>query len=311
LVDPKKVELTNYSKLERHFLATLPGEEEAIITDYQKVVYTLRSLTQLMYLRYDLMKKANVRNIKEYNAKFINRQLNPENQHIYMPYIVLVIDEFADLIMTAGREVEEPIARLAQLARAVGIHLIIATQRPSINIITGSIKANIPARIAFKVTSMIDSRTIIDQPGANHLIGRGDMLITEAADLVRIQCAFIDTPEIEKITTFIGAQKGYPTAYLLPEVKNESSGDVKDEDIDINKRDEIFEEAAKLVVEHQQGSTSLIQRKFAIGYNRAGRIIDQLEAAGIVGPFEGSKARRVLFTDLHSLEQYLTTLEKP
>jgi S-DNA-T family DNA segregation ATPase FtsK/SpoIIIE len=307
LVDPKKVELTLYSKLERHFLAKLPDSEEAIITDTQKVINTLNSLTIEMDRRYELLKVAQVRNIKEYNERFVARKLNPMNGHRYLPYIIVVIDEFADLIMTAGREVEVPIARLAQLARAIGIHLIIATQRPTTNIITGTIKANFPARIAFRVTSMIDSRTILDSPGANQLVGRGDMLFAPGSDMIRIQCAFIDIPEIEKITDFIGSQQGYASAMLLPEYVGENNKGENTE-VDLGKRDDLFEEAARLVVLHQQGSTSLIQRKFSIGYNRAGRLMDQLEAAGIVGPFEGSKARTVLFVDEVSLEQYLSTL---
>ena len=308
LVDPKKVELNLYEKLERHFLAKLPDAEEAIITDNQKVVHTLSSLNVEMDSRYELLKKAQVRTIKEYNVKFIARRLNPQNGHGYMPYLVLVIDEFADLIMTAGKEVELPIARMAQLARAVGIHLIVATQRPSTNIITGVIKANFPTRIAFKVASMIDSRTILDSPGANQLIGRGDMLITQGSDLIRLQCAFLDTPEVEKIADYIGNQRGYPTAHLLPEYEGaEISEEVSD--VDLSKRDELFEDAARIVVMSQQGSTSLIQRKLSIGYNRAGRIIDQLEAAGIVGPFEGSKARQVLYPDEYSLERYLNALQ--
>ncbi|PID89624.1 MAG: cell division protein FtsK [Bacteroidia bacterium] len=306
LIDPKKVELTLYEKIERHFLAKLPDSEEAIITDNQKVIHTLASLNTEMDARYGLLKNAMVRNIKEYNAKFISRRLNPEKGHRYLPYIVVVIDEFADLIMTAGKEVEMPIARLAQLARAIGIHLIVATQRPSTNIITGVIKANFPSRIAFKVAAMQDSRTILDSPGANQLIGRGDMLITQGSDLIRLQCAFIDTPEIDKITDFIGSQQGYSSAMLLPEY--ESGEGENASDVDLEKRDELFEEAARLVVAHQQGSTSLIQRKMSIGYNRAGRIIDQLEAAGVVGPFEGSKARAVLYHDEMSLEQYLNSL---
>ncbi len=302
-IDPKKVELTLYNKIERHFLAKLPDVEEPIITDTQKVINTLNSLTVEMDHRYDLMKKAHVRNIKEYNEKFVNRRLNPEKGHRYLPYIVMVIDEFADLIMTAGREIEAPLARIAQIARAIGIHLVIATQRPTTNIITGVIKANFPARIAFRVTSMIDSRTILDSPGANQLIGRGDMLISEGGDLTRIQCAFIDTSEIDKITEYIGSQKGYPTAFLLPEFTKEETGESGD--LDTQQRDTFFEEAARLVVIHQQGSTSLIQRKLSIGYNRAGRIIDQLESAGIVGPFEGSKARKVLFSDEYALERFL------
>ncbi|HAB50566.1 MAG TPA: cell division protein FtsK [Ignavibacteriales bacterium] len=303
MIDPKKVELTLYAKIERHFLAKLPDSEESIITDTQKVVYTLNSLCLEMDQRYDLLKLASVRNIKEYNAKFIARRLNPELGHRYLPYIVVIVDEFADLIMTAGREIESPLTRLAQLARAIGIHLVIATQRPSTNIITGTIKANFPARLAFRVSSMIDSRTILDSPGANQLIGRGDMLITSGSDLVRLQCAFIDTPELDKIVDFIGNQRGYPTAFHLPEFTPEGADEIND--VDLSKRDTLFDDAARLVVRHQQGSTSLIQRKFSIGYNRAGRIIDQLEAANIVGPFEGSKARQVLFADEFSLEQYL------
>jgi len=306
LVDPKKVELTLYEKIERHFLAKLPDAEEAIITDTKKVIHTLSSLNIEMDSRYELLKDAQVRNIKEYNTKFIARKLNPERGHRYLPYIVVIIDEFADLIMTAGKEVELPIARIAQLARAVGIHLIVATQRPSTNIITGVIKANFPARLAFKVASMIDSRTILDSPGANQLIGRGDMLITQGSDLIRLQCAFIDTPELDKITSFIGNQRGYPSAMLLPQYEDE---DFKDgEDFDMTKRDDLFDDAARLVVMTQQGSTSLIQRKMSIGYNRAGRIIDQLEAAGIVGPFEGSKARQVLFRDIIELDHFLGSL---
>lgn len=307
LIDPKKVELTLYSRIEKHYLAKIPDSDEAIITDTQKVINTLNSLTIEMDQRYDLLKKAQVRNIKEYNRKFIKRGLNPENGHRYMPYIVVVTDEFADLIMTAGREVETPLARLAQLARAIGIHLVIATQRPTTNIITGVIKANFPARIAFRVTSMIDSRTILDQPGANQLIGRGDLLFAPGSDLIRLQCAFIDIPELEKITKFIGEQRAYPTAYYLPEYVDSNSSDGLE--VDLSKRDNLFNDAARLVVSHQQGSTSLIQRKFSIGYNRAGRIVDQLEAAGIVGPFEGSKARQVLFPDEYSLEQFLNSLD--
>ncbi len=307
LIDPKKVELSVYSKIEKHFLAKLPDDsEEAIITDTQKVITTLHSLTVEMDNRYSLLKQARVRNITEYNQKFIARKLNPENGHRYMPFIIVVIDEFADLIMTAGKEVESPIARLAQLARAIGIHLIIATQRPTTNIITGVIKANFPARIAFKVTSMIDSRTILDSPGANQLIGRGDMLITSGNDLVRVQCAFVDISEIEALTDFIGTQQGYPSAMVLPEYKSDDDEDKGE--IDLSKRDGLFEEAARLVVVHQQGSTSLIQRKFSIGYNRAGRIVDQLEAAQIVGPFEGSKARKVLIPDEYTLEQHINSL---
>jgi len=308
LVDPKKVEFNIYSSIERHFLAKLPDGEEAIITDVTKVVQTLNSLTKEMDMRYDLLKKARIRNIKEYNDKFINRRLNPEKGHHYLPYIVVIIDEFGDLIMTAGKEVELPIARIAQLARAVGIHMIIATQRPSTNIITGTIKANFPARLAFRVASMIDSRTILDSPGANQLIGRGDMLFLQGSDLTRVQCAFVDTPEVEKVADFIGAQQGYPTAFFLPEYEGEGMGDIKG-GIDLSNRDPMFEEAAELVVVHQQGSTSLIQRKFAIGYNRAGRIMDQLEAAGIVGPAEGSKARQVLIQDITQLQMIFDSLK--
>jgi S-DNA-T family DNA segregation ATPase FtsK/SpoIIIE len=307
MVDPKKVELTLYEKIERHYLAKLPDSDEAIITDNQKVVNTLASLNIEMDNRYNLLKNAQVRNIKEYNEKFISRRLNPEHGHKFMPYIILIIDEFADLIMTAGKEVEMPIARLAQLSRAVGIHLIVATQRPSTNIITGVIKANFPTRLAFKVASMVDSRTILDSPGANQLIGRGDMLITQGSDLIRLQCAFIDTPEIDRITDFIGSQQGYPMAHILPDyVVEGGANDI--ESVDMSKRDDLFDDAARLVVVHQQGSTSLIQRKMSIGYNRAGRIMDQLEAAGIVGPFEGSKSRSVMYMDEYSLEQYLNSL---
>ncbi len=304
LVDPKKVELTLFNKIERHFLAKLPGDSDAIITDTKKVVATLNSLCIEMDERYELLKEAQVRNIKEYNAKFISRRLNPENGHRYLPYIVLVVDEFADLIMTAGREVETPIARLAQLARAIGIHLIIATQRPSVNIITGTIKANFPARIAFRVTSKIDSRTILDSGGADQLIGRGDMLLSTGNDLIRIQCAFVDTPEVERICDFIGNQRGYPDALLLPEVPTEDGGELEVDDGD---RDSMFEEAARLVVQTQQGSTSLIQRKLKLGYNRAGRIVDQLEAAGILGGFEGSKARRVMIPNEAALHAHLNS----
>ena len=305
LVDPKKVELTLYNKIERHFLAKLPDSEESIITDTTKVVNTVNSLCIEMDNRYDLLKKAQVRNIKEYNHKFVNRELNPDNGHRYLPYIVLVIDEFADLIMTAGKEIETPIARLAQLARAIGIHLIVATQRPTTNIITGTIKANFPARIAFRVTSVIDSRTIMDAAGANQLIGRGDMLISDGNEMTRLQCAFIDTPEVEKLTEFIGNQQGYPIAFELPEFVGEEAKAIGS--IDLNDRDSLFREAASVIVMHQQGSASLLQRKLKLGYNRAGRIIDQLEAAGIIGPFEGSKARQVLIPDEHSLEQLLST----
>ncbi|CAA0181001.1 DNA translocase FtsK [Tenacibaculum maritimum] len=303
LVDPKKVELTLFNKIERHYLAKLPDTDDAIITDTTKVVNTLNSLCIEMDNRYDLLKTAMVRNLKEYNTKFKARKLNPDNGHQFLPYIVLVIDEFADLIMTAGKEVETPIARLAQLARAIGIHLIVATQRPSVNVITGIIKANFPARIAFRVTSKIDSRTILDAPGADQLIGRGDMLYSGGNDITRIQCAFVDTPEIEKITDFIGSQRAYPEAYLLPEYVGEEGG--TNLDIDISDRDKLFKEAAEIIVTAQQGSASLLQRKLKLGYNRAGRLIDQLEAAGIVGPFEGSKARQVLIPDFVALEQLL------
>ena len=303
LVDPKKVELTLFNKIERHYLAKLPNTEDAIITDNTKVIHTLNSLCIEMDDRYNLLKDAMVRNIKEYNDKFKQRKLNPLDGHKFLPYIILVVDEFADLIMTAGKEVETPIARLAQLARAIGIHLIIATQRPSVNVITGIIKANFPARIAFRVTSKIDSRTILDAQGADQLIGRGDLLYTNGNDLVRVQCAFVDTPEVEKITEFIGNQKAYPDAYQLPEYIGEESG--TNLDIDISERDSMFREAAEVIITAQQGSASLLQRKLKLGYNRAGRLIDQLEAAGIVGPFEGSKARSVNFTDLHSLNEFL------
>lgn len=304
LVDPKKVEFSIYSVIEHHFLAKLPDEGEPIITDVTKVVQTLNSICVEMDTRYDLLKAAHVRNIKEYNEKFIKRQLNPEKGHRYLPYIVVVVDEFADLIMTAGKEVETPIARIAQLARAVGIHMIIATQRPSTNVITGIIKANFPARIAFKVASMIDSRTILDSPGANQLIGRGDMLISVNSEMVRVQCAFVDTPEVDAITHFIARQQSYPSAFALPEYIPESEGGGLS-DVDLSQRDPLFDEAARLVVSSQQGSTSSIQRRFSIGYNRAGRIMDQLEAAGIVGPFEGSKARQVLVQDEAALNRML------
>ena len=303
LVDPKKVELTLFNKIERHYLAKLPDVEEAIITDTTKVVHTLNSLCIEMDNRYDLLKTAMVRNIKEYNTKFKARKLNPNDGHQFLPYIILVIDEFADLIMTAGKEVETPIARLAQLARAIGIHLIVATQRPSVNVITGIIKANFPARIAFRVTSKIDSRTILDAGGADQLIGRGDLLYTAGNEINRIQCAFVDTPEVEKITDFIGSQKAYAEAYLLPEYVDDESGTSMD--IDIEDRDKLFREAAEIIVTAQQGSASLLQRKLKLGYNRAGRLIDQLEAAGIVGGFEGSKARQVLVQDFVALDQLL------
>ena len=303
LVDPKKVELTLYNKIERHYLAKLPDSEESIITDNKKVINTLNSLCIEMDNRYNMLKNASCRNIVEYNRKFKDRKLNPNDGHQFLPYIVLVVDEFADLIMTAGKEVETPIARLAQLARAIGIHLIIATQRPSVNVITGVIKANFPARIAFRVTSKIDSRTILDGSGADQLIGRGDMLFTQGNELIRIQCAFVDTPEIELLTDFIGSQKAYATAHQLPEYIGEEGG--KNLDIDIEDRDKLFREAAEVLVTAQQGSASLLQRKLKLGYNRAGRLIDQLEAAGIVGPFEGSKARQVLIPDLQSLDRHL------
>ncbi len=305
MIDPKKVELSLFSRIENHFLAKLEDTEEAIITDTQKVISTLNSLCAEMDKRYDLLQAAHVRNIKEYNKKFIARKLNPEKGHRYMPFIVVVIDEFADLIMTAGRSIETPISRLAQLARAIGIHLVIATQRPTTNIITGVIKANFPARIAFRVSSGIDSRTILDGPGADQLIGRGDMLYLSGNEPVRLQCAFVDTPEIDDLTEFISDQKGYPGPMELASV-DEESGDSPD--VDLKKRDDLFEDAARLVVQHQQGSTSLIQRKLALGYNRAGRIVDQLEAAGILGPPEGSKARQVLAKDEYSLEQILNEL---
>ncbi|MDG2172872.1 MAG: DNA translocase FtsK 4TM domain-containing protein [Flavobacteriaceae bacterium] len=303
LVDPKKVELTLFNKIERHYLAKLPDSEDAIITDNKKVIYTLNSLCIEMDNRYELLKNASCRNIVEYNKKFKARKLNPNDGHQFLPYIILVIDEFADLIMTAGKEVETPIARLAQLARAIGIHLIIATQRPSVNVITGVIKANFPARIAFRVTSKIDSRTILDSSGADQLIGRGDMLFNQGNEIIRLQCAFVDTDEIEALTDYIGSQKAYVSAHNLPEYVGEESG--TNLDIDIDDRDALFREAAEVIVIAQQGSASLLQRKLKLGYNRAGRLIDQLEAAGIVGPFEGSKARQVLVTDLQSLDKHL------
>jgi S-DNA-T family DNA segregation ATPase FtsK/SpoIIIE len=308
LVDPKKVELTLFNKIERHFLAKLPNSEDAIITDNTKVIHTLNSLCIEMDNRYALLQDAQVRNIKEYNTKFVARKLNPNDGHKFLPYIVLVVDEFADLIMTAGKEVETPIARLAQLARAIGIHLIIATQRPSVNIITGTIKANFPARIAFRVSSKIDSRTILDSGGADQLIGRGDMLLSTGNDLIRIQCAFVDTPEVEKITEFIGNQRAYPSAFLLPEYVGED-GDSGKEEVDLSERDKMFDDAAKLVVQFQQGSASFLQRKLKLGYNRAGRIVDQLEAAGIIGPFEGSKAREVICRDMASLDEILQRIK--
>ena len=309
IVDPKKVEFSVYTPIERHFLAKLPDGEDAIITDVSKVVQTLNSLCIEMDTRYDLLRKAGCRNIKEYNAKFISRQLNPEKGHRFMPYIVIIIDEFGDLIMTAGKEVELPICRIAQLARAVGIHAIIATQRPTTNIITGTIKANFPARVAFRVAAMMDSRTILDRSGAQQLIGKGDMLYLQGNDPVRVQCAFVDTPEVERIANYISKQQGYPTAFMLPEYVGEESESSIGE-VDMNRLDPMFEDAARLVVIHQQGSTSLIQRKFSIGYNRAGRIMDQLEKAGIVGPTQGSKARDVLCMDETDLEMKLNNLQQ-
>ncbi len=310
LIDPKRVELPLYAKIERHFLAKLPDEEDAIVTDTKKVINTLNSLCILMDHRLDMLKLSQTRNIREYNDKFISRRLNPEKGHDYMPYIVLIIDEFADLIMTSGREVEAPIGRLAQLSRAVGIHLIISTQRPSVTIITGFIKANFPSRIAFRVFSGVDSRTILDATGADRLVGRGDALISQGGEPIRVQCAFIDTPEIEELTDFIGLQQGYPDAMHLPEYVGDNDEENGSKDVDLKKRDPLFEEAARLVVQHQQGSTSLIQRRMQLGYNRAGRIIDQLEAAGIVGPFEGSKARDVVVQDMNTLEQILKKLSE-
>lgn len=307
LVDPKKVELSLFNKIERHFLAELPGSDEPIITDTKKVVHTLNSLTIEMDARYDLLKDAGTRNIKEYNNKFVNRKLNPDKGHRFLPYIVLVIDELADLMIMAGKEIEAPVARLAQLARAIGIHLVLATQRPSVNVITGVIKANFPARLSFRVTSKIDSRTILDTGGADQLVGMGDMLFSQGSDIIRLQCAFIDTPEVEKICEFVGSQRGYESAYMLPEFVGEEAGD--NLEVDLADRDVLFDDAARLIVRHQQGSTSLIQRKMKLGYNRAGRLIDQLEAAGIVGVFEGSKAREVLISDEYSLEQLLNELK--
>ena len=307
LVDPKKVELTLYNKLERHFLAKLPNSDEAIITDTKKVVNTLNSLCIEMDNRYKLLQEAGCRNIMEYNEKFVKRKLNPEKGHRFLPYIVLVIDELADLMMTAGKEVEQPIARLAQLARAIGIHLVVATQRPSVNVITGLIKANFPARLSFKVTSKIDSRTILDTGGAEQLVGMGDMLLSTGSDMIRLQCPFVDTPEVEDICEFVGAQHGYDSAYFLPEFEGDEGGEERG-DVDLAHRDAMFDEAARLIVLHQQGSTSLIQRRMKLGYNRSGRIMDQLEAAGVVGAFTGSKARDVLIGDLESLEILLKSL---
>ncbi len=309
LVDPKKVELTLFNKLERHFLAKLPDSEEPIITDTKKVVNTLNSLCIEMDNRYNLLKDAGCRNLKEYNAKFVKRKLNPDKGHRFLPYIVLIVDELADLMMTAGKEVEQPIARLAQLARAIGIHLVVATQRPSVNVITGLIKANFPARLSFKVTSKIDSRTILDAGGAEQLVGMGDMLLSSNSDIIRLQCPFVDTNEIEDICEFVGNQRGYDEAYALPEFVGDDGGQSDEKDVDLDNRDPMFDEAARLIVIHQQGSTSLIQRKLKLGYNRAGRLIDQLEAARIVGPFEGSKARDVLVHDLQALEETLKRLK--
>jgi len=309
LIDPKMVEFNIYARIERHYLAKLPDEDKAIITDYNKVVPTLNSLCVEMDDRYELLEKAHVRNVKDYNEKFISRRLNPDKGHKFMPYIVVIIDEFGDLIMTSGKDIEMPIARIAQKARAVGIHMIIATQRPSTNIITGTIKANFPARVAFRVSSMIDSRTILDTPGANQLIGRGDLLISQGSDIVRVQCAFIDTPEVESIAAFIGEQPGYSTAYPLPEFIPDGNGEKSDGGVSLADLDPLFDEASRLIVIHQQGSTSLIQRKFSIGYNRAGRLMDQLEKAGIVGPADGSKARQVLIPDEYTLEIKLRELK--
>jgi S-DNA-T family DNA segregation ATPase FtsK/SpoIIIE len=306
MIDPKKVELSLFNKIERHFLAALPDADEAIITDTKKAVNVLNSLCIEMDTRYNLLKDAGVRNIKEYNAKFVSRKLNPKKGHRYLPYIVLIIDELADLMMTAGKEVELPIARLAQLARAIGIHLVIATQRPSVDVITGIIKANFPARLSFRVTSKIDSRTILDTGGADQLIGMGDMLLSNGSEIIRLQCAYVDTEEVEKICDFIGSQQGYSTPYLLPEYHGDDEQDHTT--VDLSDRDDMFDTAARLIVAHQQGSTSLIQRKLSLGYNRAGRIMDQLEAAGVVGPFEGSKARQVLIHDEYSLEQLINQL---
>ncbi|MEY2836252.1 MAG: hypothetical protein RLZZ557_1914, partial [Bacteroidota bacterium] len=307
LVDPKKVELSLYRIIEKHFLAKLPGDDDAIITDTRKVVNTLNALCIEMDERYDLLKDAGCRNIREYNEKFASRKLNPQKGHKFLPFIVLVIDEFADLIMTAGKEIETPIARLAQLARAIGIHLIVATQRPSVNIITGTIKANFPARIAFKVSSKVDSRTILDIGGAEQLIGRGDMLVSYQGEVTRVQCVFVDTPEVEKVAEFIGAQQGYASAFELPEVIDEK--DLEDKEVDLLSRDPLFSEAASLIVQSQMGSTSLIQRRLKLGYNRAGRLMDQLEASGIVGPSKGSKVREVLFKTEYELDQFLKSME--
>jgi len=306
LVDPKKVELSIYRTIEKHFLAKLPGDDDAIITDTRKVVNTLNALCIEMDERYDLLKDAGCRNIREYNEKFVSRKLNPQKGHKFLPFIVLVIDEFADLIMTAGKEIETPIARLAQLARAIGIHLIVATQRPSVNIITGTIKANFPARIAFKVSSKVDSRTILDIGGAEQLIGRGDMLVSYQGEVTRVQCVFVDTPEVEKVAEFIGGQQGYPSAFELPEVIDEK--DMEDRELDLLSKDPLFNDAALLIVQSQMGSTSMIQRRLKLGYNRAGRLMDQLEAAGIVGPSKGSKVREVLFKTEYELSQFLKSI---
>jgi S-DNA-T family DNA segregation ATPase FtsK/SpoIIIE len=308
MVDPKMVEFNIYSAIEKHFLAKLPDEANPIITDFKKVVNTLNSLTKEMDDRYTLLNQASTRNIKEYNEKFVNRRLNPMKGHRYMPYIVVIIDEFGDLIMTAGKEIELPIARIAQKARAVGIHMIIATQRPTTNIITGTIKANFPARVAFRVMAMIDSRTILDSPGANQLVGRGDLLFTQGSDMTRVQCAFVDTPEVEKISGFIGNQPGYSTAFELPEYTGEEENNKDSNEVDLSNLDSYFDQAARLIVIHQQGSTSLIQRKLSLGYNRAGRLMDQLELAGIVGPTQGSKPREVYVQDEYQLEKILKDL---
>ena len=308
LVDPKKVELTLYNKLERHFLAELPGSEEPIITDTKQVVYTMHSLCIEMDNRYNMLKDAQCRNLKEYNEKFVRRRLNPQNGHRYMPYIVVVVDELADLMLTQGKEIEAPIARLAQMARAIGIHLVLATQRPDMKVITGTIKVNFPARISYKVVSITDSRIILDAGGANQLVGMGDMLLSINSDIIRLQSPFIDTKEVERICDFVGSQRGYPSAYYLPEYEGDEGGEIGE--VDLSDRDSLFEDAARLIVLHQQGSTSLIQRKMKLGYNRAGRLIDQLEAAGIVGPFEGSKAREVLISDEYALEQLLRDLDE-
>ena len=309
LVDPKKVELSMFNKLERHFLAKLSNGDDAIITDTKMVIYTLNSLCVEMDLRYNLLKEGGCRNLKEYNAKFVKRQLLPTKGHRFLPYIVLVIDELADLMMVAGKEVEQPIARLAQLARAIGIHLVVATQRPSVNVITGLIKANFPTRLSYRVTSKVDSRTILDTGGAEQLVGMGDMLLSQNSDIIRLQCAFIDSSEVDNLCNYVGEQRGYDSAYMLPEYVGDESGDSLT-DVDLADRDVLFEEAARLIVLHQQGSTSLIQRKLKLGYNRAGRLIDQLEAAGIVGAFEGSKAREVLVPDEYSLEQLLNGIDE-